>query len=393
MSQYSNQLDCSLNSKMIGFLRENFFNRSRKVLLKDFNERFGINISLNDLNVQLREMNLIETVEVKKRYKAFLSEHFNLSHEELTNLFNAKFKTNYSVKQIAQRCRSFGLIKNKINLTDEQISFLKGMSGKSRLATLNAFKTKFNMNVSLAFIKTKCLELGVLPHRKKGVCFSKSQIEFIEKNFDPMATAKFTNLRNAFNCNFGTNYASFVFRHQCLKMNLHKPIITPKASNQQLTFLNNKSHLKRTELHKIFNKKYNLDLSFDQFSGLCSRYKIYGDRRKEFQISRNAPIGFEKLNSNGYVLVKVGQPYKFVFKHHKVWEEANGPVKEGYVISFKDGNKRNCKLDNLIMINPGEFMRLLHAKYFDQPTELKDTVFLISKMNQALSEIDIDHLV
>lgn len=39
-----------------------------------------------------------------------------------------------------------------------------------------------------------------------------------------------------------------------------------------------------------------------------------------------------------------------VYLHRLVWEEANGPVPEGYVLHFKDGNYANVEISNLELV-------------------------------------------
>jgi hypothetical protein len=60
------------------------------------------------------------------------------------------------------------------------------------------------------------------------------------------------------------------------------------------------------------------------------------------------PVGSESVHE-GYVWVKVSDPNKWVKKHHLIWTEANGPIPEGYVLRFADGNKTNVSLDNLFI--------------------------------------------
>lgn len=65
----------------------------------------------------------------------------------------------------------------------------------------------------------------------------------------------------------------------------------------------------------------------------------------------SAPIGTEKIRSNGYIWVKVEElPNKWRMKHLIVWEEANGPIPKGWKIYFKDGDPLNCNLENLMLV-------------------------------------------
>jgi hypothetical protein len=50
--------------------------------------------------------------------------------------------------------------------------------------------------------------------------------------------------------------------------------------------------------------------------------------------------------------------------HRAVWESANGPVPEGYVIHHIDGNKGNNALENLEMVTKYEHTRI-HAERGD----------------------------
>lgn len=69
------------------------------------------------------------------------------------------------------------------------------------------------------------------------------------------------------------------------------------------------------------------------------------------------PIGSERINVDGYIEVKVveGKPWRH--KHRVMWEEVNGAVPDGYMVSFIDGNKQNCVLSNLKLVARADAMR------------------------------------
>lgn len=66
-------------------------------------------------------------------------------------------------------------------------------------------------------------------------------------------------------------------------------------------------------------------------------------------------IGEFTHTTDGYLIQKVKekgtQRERFDFVHRKVWEEQNGPIPKGKQITFLDGNKDNCDISNLIMID------------------------------------------
>ena len=72
------------------------------------------------------------------------------------------------------------------------------------------------------------------------------------------------------------------------------------------------------------------------------------------------PVGYEcyrRVGKTGYVYIKVSDDAKMVMKHRWVWEQANGPIPEGCNITFRDGDTRNCELNNLELVSREEHAR------------------------------------
>lgn len=66
------------------------------------------------------------------------------------------------------------------------------------------------------------------------------------------------------------------------------------------------------------------------------------------------PVGYEcyrRVGKTGYVYIKVSDDAKMVMKHRWVWEQAHGEIPDGYNIAFRDGDTRNCSLDNLELVS------------------------------------------
>ena len=77
------------------------------------------------------------------------------------------------------------------------------------------------------------------------------------------------------------------------------------------------------------------------------------------------PIGYERINKDGYVEVKVkmrpSSPLcndNFAPKHRLIWEAVNGPIPKGHKLIFADGDKTNITLDNLLLITDAQMARL-----------------------------------
>lgn len=69
------------------------------------------------------------------------------------------------------------------------------------------------------------------------------------------------------------------------------------------------------------------------------------------------PVGSESMK-NGYVTIKPEGSRRMVYKHIWVWEQHHGKRPKGYFITFKDGDRSNCDISNLILLSSSEFARL-----------------------------------
>ena len=91
--------------------------------------------------------------------------------------------------------------------------------------------------------------------------------------------------------------------------------------------------------------------------------------------------GHERVNVDGYLEVRVAKN-KYVHKHRLVWQQAGKAVPKGYVVTFKDGNKLNCELDNLTLITRREIMErnTIHRL----PPELKETIRTLTNLKKRI---------
>lgn len=110
------------------------------------------------------------------------------------------------------------------------------------------------------------------------------------------------------------------------------------------------------------------------------------------------PIGYERLNPDGYVLVCVDRPNPFrpemrthmAFKHKELWIAAHGPIPEGHVLKCLDGDKTNCDPSNWEAVPQGLLPRLngkSGRNYDHAPAELKPTILAIAKLEHKVREV------
>jgi hypothetical protein len=104
------------------------------------------------------------------------------------------------------------------------------------------------------------------------------------------------------------------------------------------------------------------------------------------------PLGSERISACGYVEVKYseksGSPKnRWKGKHVLVWEKANGPVPKGHVVIFADGNTRNFKLKNLVLVSRKELAVLNHANMLSSKNgDITKTSVLVARLKVSMSD-------
>ena len=189
-------------------------------------------------------------------------------------------------------------------------------------------------------------------------------------------------------------------------------------SQDELNFLKDNERLPRGELTKLFNAKFNRNISVQNIKAKCLRIGLKTGRTGRFEkghipvnkgkhydpggrshltrfkkgrVPHNAkPLGYERLTKDGYTMVLVdevnphtGYKHRFVLKHRHIWEKANGKIPDKHVLVFKDGNKQNCELDNLVLVSQYEnaLMNQMHHKQAND--EVKPVIRNIAKLQTS----------
>lgn len=100
------------------------------------------------------------------------------------------------------------------------------------------------------------------------------------------------------------------------------------------------------------------------------------------------PIGYERITKDGYIEVKVkmrpsapNANDNFKMKHRLVWEKEYGPVPEGHVVIFLDGDKRNFKISNLALISRAEHAQMARQGLRSAIPEATKTGVLMAKLS------------
>lgn len=118
--------------------------------------------------------------------------------------------------------------------------------------------------------------------------------------------------------------------------------------------------------------------------GWCAPGTEKGHFRKGHVPDNKLPIGTVQEKADGYLWKKIGDGARDWRQLHIIlWEEANGPLPEGYVLIFRDGNKHNCDLENLVPASKAENAVMNRNKLRFSTPEHTDAGLLIAKIKIA----------
>lgn len=176
-------------------------------------------------------------------------------------------------------------------------------------------------------------------------------------------------------------------------------------SDAQLAFLRDKyPTLSRIDLTAEFNKKFKTTKTVGQITSCLKNNKIRSGRSGHFGVDHSPwntgtkgatvpnstsfkkgskpanlkPLGHERIcQKDDYVLIKVAEPNPYTgaktryrHKHQVIWEQHNGPIPKGMLVTFLDGNKRNFAIENLQLVDRSHLCRYNKNRVCALPPEL-----------------------
>jgi hypothetical protein len=97
------------------------------------------------------------------------------------------------------------------------------------------------------------------------------------------------------------------------------------------------------------------------------------------------PIGSEIITKQwGYVKVKIAEPNKWVLKHRQVWEQHHGTIPKGNIIRFKDGNRKNCDINNLYILSRNDHLKYENGVEARYPEDVKKLIHLKGELTRQI---------
>lgn len=212
--------------------------------------------------------------------------------------------------------------------TQEQMDYIRWISpGRYNVEIADLFNAKFGTNVTegqmKSFKSNHRIKSNVLKRRKtdQDGLFTKEQVDFIKDNVKGLSNQKLADLVNDTFCLGITVTQMKMWKH-----------------NHGLS-----SKLRGSEGMAPPNK------------GTKGVYNVGGNKtsfKKGARPLNYMPVGSERVNTDGYVDIKIADPNQWRGKHLILWEKYNGrPVPKGHVVIFGDRNRKNFDPDNLILVS------------------------------------------
>lgn len=168
------------------------------------------------------------------------------------------------------------------------------------------------------------------------------------------------------------------------------------------------------EIQKAFTEKFGWEISLGQVNSYIGNHHLNTGRTGRFQKGQEPPnkgkkgicaagcektwfkkghipanyrpVGSERVNKDGYIEVKVADPNKWRLKHRVVWEAVNGKISKGYIIIFRDNDKTNTDINNLMPIKQGTHAVLNHTGLCEYSGEFKETAVRIAELKTVSNE-------
>ncbi len=251
--------------------------------------------------------------------------------------------------------------------------------------------------------------------------YTEKHLRFLRREYTRMRLKPLTVL---FNKRFGTDYTEKQLRavlgnHKIRcgrKPGLAKDERCRLYTKRQAAFIKKYYHiLPLSRLTSALNEKYGSDFTVQQLRSFTRNHQIRSGRtgcyekghkpwnagtkglvkpncgnfQKGHKPANTKSLGAERICSkDGYILVKVternpytGCPTRYKAKHIVLWEKTHGrPVPPGKIVSFIDGNNKNVKIDNLMLVDRALHVRLNQNHYAQAPDELKPSILALSKL-------------
>ena len=173
------------------------------------------------------------------------------------------------------------------------------------------------------------------------------------------------------------------------------------------------------EIQDEFFKQFEIMLCRSQIKNFKSKYKIKsgthggcfpkghtpfnkGRKMTEEQYKKSAATMFkpgniptnhrelfsERIDVDGYVLIKIAEPNKWQHKHRYIYEKHYGvKLQKSDVVIFLDGNRQNFEISNLVKMTRAELVRYNQDHFYGDDSNINRCAVGIAKLKTKVGEL------
>lgn len=246
--------------------------------------------------------------------------------------------------------------------TEEMKNYIAdNCKGKTIMDLQEKFNNRFNTNITYQAMKSYLSghKLKVGRRKEQHRKYKDEHIEFVKNNVKGITLKELT---SRFNKEFNMNASESAISNLKAKYNLQSGIVGGRFE---------KGHVPANKGKKGY-------MTHEQYE------KCKATMFKKGNVPANArSIGSERLDKNGYILIKMQDGHKhknWIRKHRYLYEQAHGKIPEGHKVIFADGNNRNFDLDNLILVSDAEELIMNRNKLFKQDKHLTKAGVAVAKV-------------
>ena len=263
-------------------------------------------------------------------------------------------------------------MKKRIKYTEDQLAYLEYHYKRINVRDLTkAFNNQFDQERTEEAIKSKLIKCGISCGREpkdrlinRIRLFTEPQKLFIRENYKGRSVAEMTQLFNEY---FKTQLTENQIKSFCDRNNGLVSGLTGQFQKDSKPWNSGTKGL--TGANRTSFKKGNVP-------------------------PKTRPLGSERIDKDNYRLIKVldrnGRKRRiFKPKHVHVWEQEYGPVPNGMVVAFKDSNKRNLDISNLILMSKAEMLFLNNYDYKHKHMQIRDSLIALAKLKAKIAEFKL----
>jgi hypothetical protein len=192
--------------------------------------------------------------------------------------------------------------------------------------------------------------------------YTPEHIRFLRDN----VTGRLEEVLKLFNNRFGTSITMTQLNNVMICHKLRSDLVFDKLfAPEHIQFIkDNLPGRTCNAMRELFNQHFGLSITPQIMRSFCKNRRLY--------------------NRDVYEEVRVGRYNKKrrerKYKHRLIWEQAHGKIPPGHVVTVADGNKRNCALDNLLLVSWGELVTMNRLGLISEDRDL-------TKAGKAVADI------